>query len=78
MKLSIIPSQEYPRHELDIDDWLAKEKEIYNQFKSEVVILISTEKAYQISIKKSGEIHWIPKSQCRIIERKETSFNQFF
>lgn len=78
MKLSIIPSSEYPRHELEIQDWVAKEKEIYNQFKSGVTILRSTPKAYQIALEKSGEVHWIPKSQCKIIERKEASFNQFF
>jgi len=78
MKLSIIPSQEYPRHELEIPDWLAKEKEIFNQFKSGVVIRRSTTKAFQIALKKSGELHWIPKSQCKIIERKEASFNRFF
>jgi|GEM_PF-3173024 len=78
MKLSTIPSQEYPRHELEIPDWLAKEKEIFNQFKSGVVILRSTTKAFQIALKKSGELHWIPKSQCKIIERKEASFNRFF
>lgn len=77
MKLSIVPSPEYPRHELEINDWLAKEKEFFNQFKSGVVILRSTEKAYQISLEKSGEVHWIPKSQCRVIERKEVSLGNW-
>ena len=75
MKLSIIQSEEYPRHELEIEDWLAKEKEFYNQFKSQVVILRTTEKAIQIKLEKSEEEHWIPRSQCRIIERKEVSLN---
>lgn len=73
MKLSITPSEEYPRHELEIKDWLAKEKEFLNQFKSRVSILKETEKAYEIALEKSGEEHWIPKSQCKIIERKEKS-----
>lgn len=66
MKLSIIPSEQYPRHELEVQDWLAKDKGFYNQFKSGVTILNTTEKAYQIELEKSGEIHWIPKSQCKL------------
>jgi len=77
MKLSITACPEYPCHELFIEDWLAKEKEFYNQFKSGVVIIRTTEKAYQISLEKSGEIHWIPKSHCKIIERKEASIFTF-
>lgn len=78
MKLYIIPSQEYPRHELEIPDWLAKEKEIFNQFKSGVVILRSTTKAFQIALEKSGELHWIPKSQCKIIERNEEPLSKWW
>ncbi len=77
MKLSIIPSADYPRHELEINDWLAKEKEFFNQFKSGVSIQKATEKAYQIALEKSGEVHWIPKSQCKIIERKEVKLEFF-
>lgn len=77
MKLSIVPSEKYPRHELEIQDWLAKEKEFYNQFKSQVTILRTTEKAYQIKLEKSEEEHWIPKSQCKIIERREMSLNNW-
>ena len=77
MKLSIIQSEEYPRHEIEINDWLAKQKGIYNQFKSGAIILRVTEKAYQVSLEKSGEVHWIPKSQCKIIERKETQLGMF-
>ncbi len=75
MKLSIVPSEKYPHHELEIKDWLAKEKEFFNQFKSQVTILRTTEKAYQIKLAKSEEEHWIPKSQCKIIERKEVSLD---
>ena len=75
MKLSVTPSEQYPRHELEIQDWLAKEKEFYNQFKSQVMILRTTEKAYNIRLEKSGEEHWIPKSQCRVVERKEMSLS---
>lgn len=77
MKLSIIPSDEYPRHELEIKDWLAQEKEFYNQFKSGVSIKKETEKAYLICLEKSGEEHWIPKSQCKIIKRMEVSLGVF-
>ena len=77
MKLSIIPSSEFPRHELEVQDWVAKEKEFYNQFKSGVVILRSTPKAFQISLEKSGEVHWIPRSQCKIIERTEASLDSW-
>lgn len=75
MKLSVTPSEQYPRHELEIQDWLAKEKEFYNQFKIQVTILRTTEKAYNIRLEKSGEEHWIPKSQCRVVERKEMSLS---
>lgn len=78
MKLSIVPSEKYPRHELEVNDWVAKEKEIYNQFRSNVVIIRSTTMAYQIALEKSGEVHWIPKSQCRIIERKEVPLGMFW
>lgn len=77
MKLSIIPSEEYPRHELDVQDWFAKKEEFFNQFKSPVEILRSTEKAIQIKLEKSGEEHWIPKSQCKVIERKEVSLSSW-
>jgi hypothetical protein len=71
MKLSITPSEEYPRHELEIHDWLAKEKEILNRQKQEISILNESEKAYQIKFKNGvQEEHWIPKSQCKLIERK--------
>lgn len=77
MKLSIIPSEKYPRHELEIKDWLAQEKEFFNQFKSGVSIKRETEKAYFISLEKSGEEHWIPKSQCKIIKQMEVSLGEF-
>ena len=77
MKLSVRPSEKYPRHELEVNDWLAKEKEFFNQFKSGVTILKSTEKSYYIELEKSGEQHWIPKSQCKVIERKEVSLNSW-
>ncbi len=77
MKLSIVTSEQYPHHELEIKDWLAKEKEFYNQFKSQVAILKTTEKAFQIRLEKSGDEYWIPKSQCRIIERKEVSLGKW-
>ena len=77
MKLTVKPSEKYPRHELDVKDWLAKDKEFYNQFKSEVIIQRETFKAILITIEKSGEEYWIPKSQCKIIERKEIPLGMF-
>jgi len=77
MKLSIVPSEQYPHHELDVQDWFAKKEEFYNQFKSQITISRTTEKAYQIEFEKSGETHWIPKSQSWIVERKEVSLGNF-
>lgn len=89
MKLSIIPSEQYPHHELDVKDWLAKEKGIFNRNKQ----MISIEKESKSRIDRKGdpnqgayyikfqtgvqEEHWIPKSQCRIIERKETQLSSW-
>ena len=75
MKLSITPSEQYSHHELEVQDWFAKKEDFYNQFQSQVGILRTTEKAIQIKLEKSGEEHWIPRSQCRIIERKEASLD---
>jgi hypothetical protein len=85
MKLSIIPSEKYPHHEIEIQDWIAKAKGIYNRNRQ----LITIEKESEARIDKKGdpnkgayyikfktgvqEEHWIPKSMCKIIERKETS-----
>jgi len=86
MKLTISPCEEYPRHELHIQDWLAEKKGIYNQFKSKINILKITKEidengvdrgAYNIAIEKTGESHWIPKSQCKIIERSEELLSKF-
>jgi hypothetical protein len=77
MKLTIIPSAEYPSHEIIIVDWIAKQKEFYNQCKSRCTIIQEREKAYQIQLEKSGEQHWIPKSQCEIIKRTEQKLNLF-
>lgn len=32
MKLSIIPSEQYPHHELDVQDWFAKKEEFYSVY----------------------------------------------
>jgi len=89
MKLSITPCPEYPRHELFIEDWLAKEKEILNRHKQEICILKESAKridkkgnpnhgAYYIKfVNGVQEEHWIPKSHSKIIERKETSIFTF-
>jgi hypothetical protein len=79
MKLSIDSkaNPEYPSHELEIADWLAEKKEFLNQFKSQVSIIRTTEKAFQIRLEKSGEEHWFPKSQCKIIKRMEAKLSSF-
>ena len=89
MKLSITPSEEYPRHELEIQDWLAKEKGILKRHKQEISIVKESKKrtddngnpnngAYYIKFKNGvQEEHWIPKSQCKLIERKEVSLFRF-
>ena len=78
MKLSITQSTEYPHHEIEIPDWLAKEKEIQNRQKQEITIVTESKKAYQIKFKNGvQEEHWIPKSQCKIIERKEVCLWEF-
>jgi len=73
MKLSIPSSEEYPRHELEIQDWLAKEKGIFNRQKQEISILKESQKrinkdgtindgAYYIKFTNGvQEEHWIPK-----------------
>lgn len=89
MKLSIIPSEKYPRHELEVQDWIAKEKGIYNRQKSKIEITSETFQrkndngsinpgAYKIKfVTGIQEVHSIPKSQCKIIERKEVSLNSW-
>lgn len=71
MKFSIIPSEEYPHHELIVPNRIAKNGGYYSEIKSKV--LISKEKnGYQIQLK-SGKKYYVQKSQCKIIERKELS-----
>lgn len=89
MNLLIVPSEQYPNHTLYVQDWVAKDKGIYNRQKQ----LISIEEESQARIDKNGnpnsgayrikfqtgvkEEHWIPKSQSRIVERREVSLGNF-
>jgi hypothetical protein len=71
MKLYIEPCEQYPLHELDITDWLAKENGFDPQLIEEIEIIKETEDAY--CIERAGTYHniqkWLPKSQCKIIVR---------
>jgi hypothetical protein len=89
MKLSIIPSQEYPSHELEIADWLAKNKEIYNRQNQQITIINESSEriepdgklnkgAYQIKFEKGvQEEVWIPKAFSKIIKRMEAKLSSF-
>jgi hypothetical protein len=71
MKLYIQPCELYPLHELDITDWLAKEKGFDSQLTEEIEIISEKPDAYCIGAKTenlSGE-YWLPRSQCKIVER---------
>jgi len=76
MKLSIIQSEEYPRHELEVRTWFAEKNGFAHLQKSEIMLIDETEKAYRIAFMKGGE-SWIPKSLCKIIKREETSLGMF-
>ena len=75
MKLYIEPCGEYPLHELDITDWLAKENEFDFQCTSTIEILQETSDAYLIVFYYRAvayyrrDQYWLPKSQCEIVER---------
>lgn len=86
MKLSIIQSEEYPRHELEVRTWFAEKNGFAHLQKSEIHIIDKTikinketgvdEGAYKIAFVKGGE-SWIPKSLCKIIKREEASLGMF-
>jgi len=71
MKLYIEPCSKYPLHELDVTDWLAKEKGYDTKETGMIEIIKETEDAY--CIERAGRYHnvreWLPKSQCKIVER---------
>lgn len=77
MKLHITNSEKYKSSDMDIPDWFAKEHEFYNQFRSEVEIIRETEKAYNFRLSRSGESHWVPKSICKVFERREKRLFEF-
>ena len=75
MKLYIRSCWEYPLHELDIPDWLAKEKGFDSQFTGTIDIIKETEEAYVIAFQDETindfqrDRYWLPQSQCKIVER---------
>jgi hypothetical protein len=77
MRLCIEPCEEYPLHELDVADWLAKEKRYDSQLKGTISIIYVTEDAYCIDVMITDtdkhhyfrRRHWLPRSQCKIVER---------
>ena len=71
MKLHIINSSKYKSHDIDIPDWFAQKEEFANQFRSEAEIQAESEKAFMVLLVKSQEVHWVPKSICKVVERKE-------
>lgn len=86
MKLSITPSDKYKKHEIEIDDFVAAEKGFSHMQKSEISIISETPArvengkfnpgAYLLKFTKNDIREcWIPKSQCKIIERKEQSLS---
>jgi hypothetical protein len=89
MKLSIKPSEEYPSHELEIKDWLAEKKEIYNRQNQQIKIINESferiepngklnKGAYQIKFEKGvQEEVWIPKAYSKIIKRMEAKLSSF-
>ena len=76
MKLSIIPSPEYPRHELEIPSWYAEKFNI-TLTKSEISIVSQSNDSFVIKLKKSNQEKKVSKYYCQIIERKEVSLGNW-
>jgi len=74
MKLYIEPCAEYPLHELDVADWLAKEKGLDTKSAGTIEIIQETSDAYRIVFYYRAvayyrkDQYWLPKSQCEIVE----------
>lgn len=77
MKLHIINSEKYESNDLEISDWFAQQNVFYNQFRPEVEIQAESKKAFMVRLVKSGEVHWIPRSVCKVVERKEKRLFEF-
>jgi len=77
MKLHIINSKKYKSNDLEISDWFAQQEGFYNQFRSEVEIQAESKKAFMVLLVKSGEVHWMPKSVCKVVKRKEKMLFEF-
>jgi hypothetical protein len=72
MKLSIVPSQKYPLHQIEITDWVAKTKDI--KYGRDVTIVDEEDGVYEILAYDSQydwKRHWIPKNHASISERTE-------
>lgn len=76
MKLYISACSEYPLHELEVTDWLAKEKGLDTISTGDISIRSETENAYRIEIWIAvGDAYmldgykWLPKSHCKIVKR---------
>lgn len=76
MKLSVIPSEQYPRHELEIPSWHAEKCRI-SKAKSKISIARQTENGYIIRLEKTGKEVLVSKTLCEIIERKEQSLSSW-
>lgn len=67
---TLLKSEKYPSHVLNVNKWLAETKEILNYQKKPVDIKKETERAYLISFDIPAENEfWIPKSQSEIQKR---------
>lgn len=75
---TIIPSEKYPRSELQIQTWLAEKNEFANRRKSPIQIKKETEKAILIEfVTGVPEECWIPKSVCKVVTRMEKGLMEF-
>lgn len=77
MQCHIINSEKYKSHDINIPDWFAQQHDFANQFRSEVEIIAESEKAFMVMLVTSGELHWIPKSVAKVVERTEKRLFEF-
>ena len=69
MKLYISACSQYPLHELEVTDWLAKENGLDTISTGDISIRSETEDAYMIDVGMYKDYIWLPKSHCKIVER---------
>jgi hypothetical protein len=63
---------QYPLHELEVTDWLAKENGLDTISTGEISIYNEIPDAYQIEVDLNYGLYtyiWLPKSHCKIVER---------